>query len=106
MSIEKRLKAAGKDLQGKAQEAIGEITGNPQDKLEGQARQVEAEVRRAEADIDLETIQNRVEATAKNLEGKVQQAIGDLTGNIEDKVAGRAKQADAASKHMEENLKE
>lgn len=42
MSLKDRAEATGKNLQGKAQEAIGEVTGDPQDKAEGKAKQAEA----------------------------------------------------------------
>ncbi len=45
MSIEDRAKAIGKNIEGKAQEAVGEVTGDPQDKAEGKAKQAEAKVR-------------------------------------------------------------
>lgn len=45
MSIEDKIKAAAKNIEGKVQEAVGEVTGNPKDKEEGQAKQAEAEVR-------------------------------------------------------------
>lgn len=44
MSIEDRAKAVAKNVEGKIQEAIGDVTGNPNDKAEGQAKQVEAQV--------------------------------------------------------------
>jgi uncharacterized protein YjbJ (UPF0337 family) len=44
MSTEDRMKATAKNLEGKAQEAMGEITGDPEDKAEGQAKQTEAQV--------------------------------------------------------------
>lgn len=44
MSLEDRAKAAAKNIEGKAQEALGEITGDPQQKMEGQKKQAEAEV--------------------------------------------------------------
>lgn len=44
MSIEKRVEATAKNIEGKVQEVIGEITGNPADKLEGQDKQAEAQV--------------------------------------------------------------
>ncbi|MEH1768966.1 CsbD family protein [Nostoc sp.] len=44
MSIEKRIEATAKNIEGKIQEVVGEVTGNPQDKAEGQAKQAEAEV--------------------------------------------------------------
>lgn len=50
--------------------------------------------------------EDRVEATAKNIEGKVQEAVGEVTGNPRDKEVGRAKQREAAAEHIEENLKD
>jgi uncharacterized protein YjbJ (UPF0337 family) len=47
MSLEDKVKAAAKNIEGKIQEAVGEVTGNPQDKAEGKAKQAEAEVRNA-----------------------------------------------------------
>lgn len=51
MSSEDRAKATGKNLEGKAQEAIGHVTGDPQDKAEGKAKQAEAEGRHAVEDL-------------------------------------------------------
>ena len=39
MSLEDRAKATAKNLEGKAQEAAGYVTGDPQDKAEGKAKQ-------------------------------------------------------------------
>jgi uncharacterized protein YjbJ (UPF0337 family) len=47
MSLEDKVKAAAKNIEGKIQEAVGEVTGNPQDKAEGKAKQAEAEVKNA-----------------------------------------------------------
>lgn len=51
MSIEDRAKAAAKNVEGKAQEAWGNITGDPKDKAEGKAKQAESEVRNAAEDV-------------------------------------------------------
>ena len=51
MSIEDRAKATAENLEGKAQEAIGNVTGDPKDKAEGQAKQVDAEGQHAKEDI-------------------------------------------------------
>jgi uncharacterized protein YjbJ (UPF0337 family) len=45
MSIEDRAKATSKNVEGKVQETVGNVTGNPEDQAEGQAKQGEAEVR-------------------------------------------------------------
>ncbi|QSJ15348.1 CsbD family protein [Nostoc sp. UHCC 0702] len=44
MSLENRAEAVAKNIEGKIQEVIGEVTGNPNDKAEGQAKQIEAQV--------------------------------------------------------------
>lgn len=49
---------------------------------------------------------NRAEATTKNIEGKIQEAVGEVTGNPRDKAVGRAKQREAAAEHTVENLKD
>jgi uncharacterized protein YjbJ (UPF0337 family) len=45
MSLENRAKATAKNVEGKAQEMMGEATGDPKDKAEGQVKQAEAEAR-------------------------------------------------------------
>ncbi|MBD2431149.1 CsbD family protein [Fischerella thermalis CCMEE 5268] len=52
------------------------------------------------------SIENRVEATAKNIEGKVQEMVGEVTGNPQDKAEGQAKQAEAQLRHTVENIKD
>lgn len=51
MSTEDKAKATGKNIEGKAQEALGNITGDPKDKAEGKAKQSEAQVRHAAEDL-------------------------------------------------------
>ncbi len=43
MSLQDRAKAIAKNIEGKVQEAVGEITGDPQQKAEGKAKQVQAQ---------------------------------------------------------------
>lgn len=50
--------------------------------------------------------EDRIKATAKNIEGKAQEAMGEITGDPEDKAEGKAKQAEAQVRHSVENLKE
>jgi uncharacterized protein YjbJ (UPF0337 family) len=47
MSLENRAKAVAKNIEGKAQEFLGEITGDPKDKMEGKAKQAESQVSHA-----------------------------------------------------------
>jgi uncharacterized protein YjbJ (UPF0337 family) len=50
--------------------------------------------------------ENKVEATMKNLEGKAQEMMGEVTGDPKEKAEGQAKQAEAAARHTVENVKE
>lgn len=52
------------------------------------------------------SIEDRVKATAKNIEGKVQEIVGEVTGNPQDKVEGKDKQAQAQVQHSIENVKD
>lgn len=52
------------------------------------------------------SIENRMKATAKNIEGKAQEALGDLTGDPQQKAEGKVKQIQANIEHGVENLKE
>lgn len=51
MSLEDRAKATGKNIEGKAQEMMGNITGDPKDQAEGKMKQNEATVRHAAEDV-------------------------------------------------------
>jgi uncharacterized protein YjbJ (UPF0337 family) len=105
-SIE-RVKATAKDLEGKTQEAIGNVTGNAQNQIAGKAKQTEADVRNAAEDIrDKVKLPERVKAATKNIEGKTQNAIGNVTGDRRDKVAGKAKQVESKTRNLVEDAKD
>jgi uncharacterized protein YjbJ (UPF0337 family) len=50
--------------------------------------------------------EDKAKATAKNIEGKVQEAAGNITGDPGDKAEGKAKQAEAETRHSVENVKD
>lgn len=52
------------------------------------------------------SLENRVKATAKNIEGKVQEAVGDVTGDPQTQAEGRAKQGEAQVRHTIEDIKD
>jgi uncharacterized protein YjbJ (UPF0337 family) len=52
------------------------------------------------------SLENKAKATATNIEGKVQEAVGDLTGNHEAHAKGKAKQAEAKVSQTVEELKD
>lgn len=52
------------------------------------------------------SLEDRAKATAKNVEGKAQEALGDLTGDTKNQVEGKAKQAEAKVRHAAEDVKD
>jgi uncharacterized protein YjbJ (UPF0337 family) len=52
------------------------------------------------------SLQDKAKATAKNIEGKVQEAVGDLTGDPKAQAEGKEKQAEANVRHTIENVKD
>jgi uncharacterized protein YjbJ (UPF0337 family) len=52
------------------------------------------------------SMKNRAKATAKNIEGKVQEAAGDVTGDPKTQAEGKEKQAEAKIRHAVEDVKD
>jgi uncharacterized protein YjbJ (UPF0337 family) len=48
----------------------------------------------------------RIKAGAKEFEGKTQESIGNVTGNKGDRLAGKAKQAEAKVRNTVEDIKD
>jgi uncharacterized protein YjbJ (UPF0337 family) len=102
-----RVKAVAKDLEGKTQEAFGNVTGNAKNQLAGKAKRAEANVRNATEDAkDGLKLPERIKATAKNLEGKTQEAIGNVSGDRKDQLAGKGKQVEAKTRNFLEDAKD
>ena len=70
MSLEDKIKATAKDAEGRLQAAAGDITGDDQMKVEGQAKQVQAHVLDAAG-----TLKDKVQQAAAS----VGEAIDGLT---------------------------
>ncbi len=51
MSIKQRAEATAKNIEGKVQETMGNVTGDPKAQAEGQEKQVEAKVRHTMEDV-------------------------------------------------------
>ncbi len=51
------------------------------------------------------SLKDRAQATAKNIEGKAQEAVGDLMGDPRNQAEGKEKQAEAKVQHTVENIK-
>ncbi len=52
------------------------------------------------------SLENKAKATAKNVEGKIQEAAGNITGDPKDKAEGKAKQAESQVRHGIEDVKD
>jgi uncharacterized protein YjbJ (UPF0337 family) len=102
-----RIEATTKDLEGKAQEAIGNVTGDLQNQVAGKIKQASAAALNASEDLkDQAKMPERFKAGAKDLEGKAQEAIGKLTGDRQDQLAGKAKQVDSSARNSLEDIKD
>ncbi|MGB3202442.1 MAG: CsbD family protein, partial [Nodosilinea sp.] len=51
-------------------------------------------------------IQDRAEATGKNIAGKAQEAAGKVTGDTSQEMEGKAKQGEAKAQHAKEDVKD
>jgi uncharacterized protein YjbJ (UPF0337 family) len=51
-------------------------------------------------------LDDKIKAAAKNVEGKIQEAVGNVTGDPADQAAGKAKQAEAQVRQGVENVKD
>ena len=52
------------------------------------------------------SLKDKAKATAKNIEGKVQEAVGDVTGDPKTQAEGKEKQAEAKVRHAVEDVKD
>ncbi|MGL5943610.1 MAG: CsbD family protein [Waterburya sp.] len=50
--------------------------------------------------------EDRANATGKNIKGKVQDAVGKVTGNKKDQAEGKSKQTEASGQHAVEDAKD
>lgn len=100
-------KATAKDIEGKAQETIGNITGDSKDQMMGKAKQVEGKALKAAENVkDTMKLKGRAKAVSKNIEGKTQEAIGNMTDNPKDQIVGKAKQVESQGRNIVEDMKD
>jgi len=52
------------------------------------------------------SLKGRAKATAKNVEGKLQEVVGDITGDPKAQAEGKEKQAEAKVRHAVEDVKD
>ena len=92
-----RITGAAKDIGGKVQGAVGDLTGSRRDSVEGRAREAagQAENLYGQAKDTVRDAAEQVADTARDLGGKVRDAVGNLVGS--DDVEGRARRAQGAA---------
>ncbi|EDY37502.1 CsbD-like family [Cyanobium sp. PCC 7001] len=56
--------------------------------------------------ITLLTMSNKLDATAKNAEGRLESAYGELTGDTGHQIKGKAKQVQASAMNLAEDVKD
>jgi uncharacterized protein YjbJ (UPF0337 family) len=102
-----RVKMASKELEGKTQEAIGNVMGDAKNQIIGKAKQAETMVRNTAENIkDNVKLPERVKAASKELEGKTQEAIGNVMGDRKAQIAGKAKQVESKTRNLMEDAKD
>ncbi|MCJ2081788.1 CsbD family protein [Methylobacterium sp. J-090] len=92
-----RITGAAKELGGKVQGAVGDLTGSRRDSVEGRAREAQgaAENLYGQAKDTVRDGVDQVADTARDLGGKVRDTVGNLVGSGD--VEDRARRAQGAA---------
>lgn len=101
-----KAEATAKEVEGKVQESVGNVTGDPKDQIMGKAKQAEGKVRNtAEGLKDNVGLEGRAKAIQKNVEGNLQETAGKVTNSPQDRAMGQAKQAESQVRNAVEDAK-
>lgn len=105
-----KTEATAKEVEGKIQESVGNVTGDPKDQIMGKAKQAEGQVRNAAEDLktsikDNVDLEGRAKAVQKNVEGELQETAGRVTDTPADQAMGKAKQAESQVRNTVEDVK-
>jgi uncharacterized protein YjbJ (UPF0337 family) len=85
MSLQERAKAVAQDIEGKLEEAIGNITGDTDKQNDGKSKQVEASVRNASEDVKdrARDVADVIKDKAKNVADTVKNKAGEVKNSID-----------------------
>lgn len=101
-----KAEATAKEVEGKVQESVGNVTGDPKDQVMGKAKQAEGQVRNAAENLkDNVGLEGRAKAIQKNVEGNFQETAGNVADSPKDQVMGKAKQAESQFRNAVEDVK-
>lgn|GEM_PF-111637 len=107
ISLSERAKATTKNIEGKAQEMVGTITGDPKAEVEEKVKQAESQAHHAAENVgDRMSWQGKPKAVAKYVEGKVQEGTGNITGNPKAQAEGKEKQIEGKVRYKVEDVKD
>ena len=56
--------------------------------------------------VNVMSLEDRIKATAKNVECKIQETVGNVTGDPKDQAEGKSKQVEAQARHTVEDMKD
>ncbi len=92
-----RITGAAKELGGKVQSTVGDLTGSKRDSVEGRAREAagSAENLYGQAKDTVRDAAEQVADTARDIGGRIRDTVGGLVGS--DDLEGRARRAQGAA---------
>lgn len=113
MSLKERSEATAKNIEGHLQEGLGNLTGTVNNQVEGREKQLDANVHHTVENVKdavheekIMAATEKVSATAKNIEGHLQEAFGNLTGDPKMQAEGKLKQVEASVRHTVQDIKD
>jgi uncharacterized protein YjbJ (UPF0337 family) len=113
MGLKERIEATAKNIEGHLQEDLGNLTGNVRDQVEGREKQLDSNIghtieslKEAVHEDEIMDAKERVDATAKNIEGHLQEAFGNLTGDPKMQTEGQIKQVEANVRNTVQDIKD
>ena len=101
-----RVEATTKNIEGKVQETLGNVTGNKKDQFMGKAKQAESKVRSAVEDIKDAKWQPKSRAVTKNIEAKTEKAIDNSIVNPKYLPSGKTNDIKSESRNPANKMKE
>lgn len=101
-----RVEATTKNIEGKVQETLGNVTGNKKDQFMGKAKQAESKVRNAVEDIKDVSRKQESKAVIKNIEAKTEKAMDNSIVNPNYLPGGKTNDIKSESRNPADKMKE
>lgn len=101
-----RVDATNKNIEGKVQETVGNVTGNKKDQFMGKAKQAESKIRNAVEDIKDASLKQKSKAVIKKMEIKTEKAIDNSIVNPNYLPRGKTNDIKSESRNPANKMKE